>query len=99
MLEDYVKVYRVLHLVCKNEEEMIHRIRRRAIHANRADDANEDIIRHRYEVYHRESEPVLDYYPDEIKSEIDALGSPANVLRRVLDVVIPVQDEHFHQYS
>ena len=97
-IEDYVNVYRIIHLVCGDQEEMIHRIRRRAIRENRADDANENVIRHRFDVYRRESEPVLGFYPDEIKSEIDALGSPAAVLRRVLDVVIPVQEEHFHQY-
>ncbi len=96
-LEDHVKVLRVIHLVCRNEEEMIHRMRRRAIHSNRADDANEEIIRHRFEIYHRESEPVLEYYPPELISEIDALGSPAAVLSNVLDVVVPVQDEHFHE--
>ncbi|VAX39092.1 Adenylate kinase [hydrothermal vent metagenome] len=98
-LKEHVEVLRVIHLVCSDEEEMIHRIRRRAIHANRADDANEGIIRHRFDVYHRESKPVLDFYPPEMVFEIDALGSPAAVLSHVLDVVVPVQDEHFRQYA
>jgi len=98
-LEDHVEVLGVIYLVCSDEEEMIHRIRRRAIHANRADDANEKIIRHRFEVYHKESEPVLEYYPPELISEIDALGSPAAVLSKILDVVVPVQDKHFRQHA
>ena len=96
LLEGHVQVFGVLHLVCADEEAMIHRIRRRAIRENRVDDANEAVIRHRFEVYRRESEPVLAHYPKEIMSRIDAIGSPAEVLRRILDCVIPVQNEHFH---
>ena len=98
-LQDHVKVLGLIHLICRDEEEMIHRMRRRAIHSNRADDANEDIIRHRFDVYHRESEPVLEFYPPELVSEIDALGSPAAVLSNVLDVVVPIQDEHFREFA
>jgi adenylate kinase len=95
LLDGHVSVLRVVHLVCPDEEAMIHRIRRRAIRENRTDDANEKIIRHRFDVYRRESAPVLDYYPQEIVSQVDAIGSPAEVLRTILDCLIPVQNEHF----
>ena len=75
---------------------MIKRIQRRAIQYNRADDAKEDVIRHRFEVYRDVSAPVLDYYPDDIISEVEASGSPAEVLRRVLDAVIPAQNFCFN---
>lgn len=96
LLEDHVQVHSVLHLVCPDEEAMIHRIRRRAIRENRVDDANESVIRHRFRVYHEESKPILEYYPKDRVARIDAIGSPAEVLRRVLDFVIPAQNEHFH---
>ncbi|MFK7777680.1 MAG: nucleoside monophosphate kinase [Gimesia sp.] len=95
ILEEYIDVLKVLHLTCSDEEEMIHRIRRRAIRENRADDANESVIRRRFEVYREESAQVLSCYPKEIVSNIDALGSPAGVLLACLESLVPVQDAHF----
>ncbi len=99
MLEQDVQVLRVIFLLCSDEEKMIHRIKRRAIHENRADDANEEVIRRRFEVYRRESEPVLNYYPANLISQIEATGSPAQVLRDILNVLIPTQDEHFRLHQ
>ena len=92
---EHVNVIKLIHLVCQSEEQMMHRMRRRAIRENRADDANESVIRHRFEVYRQETYPVLDFYPQEMVSEIDAMGSPAEVLRKILEVLVPVQNEHF----
>ena len=95
LLEADVHVLRVVRMICSDEEQMIHRIKRRAIRENRVDDANEHIIRRRFAVYHEQSKPVLSYYPQEMIFEVDAMQSPAEVLRQVLDVLIPVQNEHF----
>lgn len=99
ILGDHIEVLHIVHLVCSDEEAMIHRMRRRAIRENRADDANEEVIRKRFRVYHEESAPVLQAYPTEIVSQVDAIGSPAMVLRQVLDSVIPVQDAHFRRWQ
>ena len=85
------------HLVCSDEEQMIRRMRRRAIRENRADDADEKVIRRRFQVYHEESAPVLDYYPASMIVKVDAIGSPAEVLLKVLECVVPVQNEHFQR--
>jgi adenylate kinase len=95
LLKEHIEVKHVVHLMCSDEESMIHRMRRRAIRENRADDADEKVIRRRFEVYRDESEPVLRCYPPEIVSRIDAIGSPAEVLLSVLKCVVPVQNLHF----
>jgi adenylate kinase len=99
LCEEHLHVVHVVHLVCLNEESMIHRMRRRAIRENRADDADEKVIRRRFEIYRQESEPVLQYYPKEIISTVDAIGSPAEVLLQVLQGVVPVQNRHFQNPS
>lgn len=96
LLEEYVDVLGVVHLVCSDETAMIHRMKRRAIRENRIDDANEQVIRHRFEVYRAETKPVLEHYPTEMIHEVDAMGSPAEVLWRILDCVIPMQNALFH---
>ena len=83
------------YLVCRDVDKMVARMRRRALKENRIDDADEKVIRRRFEVYERETRPVLECYPQSIIREVDAIGSPANVLQKVLEVVVPVQDAHF----
>lgn len=94
-LNEIIDVRAIIHLLCPDEEKMIDRMKRRAIRENRIDDANEQVIRHRFRVYETETTAVLDFYPAELITGINALGSPANVLRNLLDVLVPVQDELF----
>ena len=85
----------IVHLVCPDKEEMIKRLRRRALKENRADDAREDVIRRRWEIFEEETKPVLEYYHDKPIAEVDAVGSPAAILQSILEVLVPVQELHF----
>jgi len=95
LLSKHLDVLQIVHLMCPDKEKMMERLRRRAIKENRADDAKEEVIRQRWSVYEEETFPVLDYYPSSLVSEIDAMGSPAEVLEKVLHIVVPVQNAHF----
>lgn len=95
LVQDHLEIRLVINLHCADEEDMIHRIRRRAIRENRADDTNEEIIRRRFEVYRENSVPLLSFFDKEIIATVDANGSPAQVLQQVLTRVIPIQDSHF----
>lgn len=90
ILQDYAEVLRVIHLLCTDDDAMVARIKGRALAENRTDDADEDVIRRRFEVYRRETAPVLEFYRGELICEVDALRTPAEVLRSVLDCIIPV---------
>ena len=94
MLEKYVDVKTLLHFVCYDEDAMIDRIRRRAVLENRIDDASESVTRKRFEVYHKETAPVLDYYKDVVR-EIDCAKIQAEVLSQSLDYLVPVLKENF----
>ena len=95
-LAPYLDVLSVIHLVCPDLDAMVQRMKKRAIKENRLDDADERVIRRRFEVYERETSPVLDHYPSELVTEVSAMGSPAEVLEHVLEAVVPVQNTHFH---
>lgn len=99
LVKDYIDILQVVNFSCDDEEEMIKRMQRRAIRENRADDASESIIRHRFEIFRTVSKPVLDCYPEEIISTVESKGSPAEVLRNVLRFVIPIQNKHFQSES
>jgi adenylate kinase len=96
LVEKHINVLRIIHLVCPDKEEMIKRLRRRALKENRIDDAKEDVIRKRWDVYEQETYPVLDSYKPEIVKEVDATGSPARVLQHILEQVVPIQERHFN---
>ncbi len=95
LVEEHLDVLSLVHLVCPDTEAMVHRIRRRAIRDNRVDDASEDVIRRRFTVYEEETRPVLEYYPRKIVHEVDAIGSPAEVLLKVLTYLVPAQNATF----
>jgi adenylate kinase len=94
LMEQYIDVLRIVHLVCSDKEAMIMRLRRRALKENRLDDADEKVIRHRWEVYERETYPVLGHYDPSLIVEVDSIGSPSQVLHDVLEKLIPVQNQH-----
>jgi adenylate kinase len=50
LLDERVKVMKILYLVCDDIGQVIQRLRQRAVEQGRADDATESIIRHRLEV-------------------------------------------------
>jgi adenylate kinase len=95
MIREHLEIHRVIYLKCSDEEDMIHRIRRRAIRDNRTDDASESIIRRRFDIYREVTAPVLQQYDSAIIHEVDANGSPAEVLNAILHCLIPIQNELF----
>ena len=95
LVKDHLDIVRVVNLACTDVEDMIHRLRRRAIRENRADDANEEVIRQRFQVFAEKSAPLLKQFPEEIVHTIEATGSPAEVFKEVLSAVIPVQNQLF----
>lgn len=89
----------VLHLVCRDEERMIKRIRARAEREHRVDDAREEIVRHRFDVFREQSAPVLNCYPSDMIVDVPADGTPAEVMHELLSHLIPIQNEHLTQNS
>jgi adenylate kinase len=66
-----------------DREEIVRRLRKRALEQGRADDS-EEAIRHRQEVYQRETEPVVAMYRERgALLEIDGLGEIDEVTERI----------------
>lgn len=96
LLYRYIDVLAVINLVCSDTEALFERMKKRAIKSNRIDDAKEDVIRRRFEVYQAETKPVLDFYDSSLIRTVDALGSPAQVLHDVLEAIVPIQRQHYN---
>ncbi len=99
LMDQHIEVLCVIHMVCRDKEAMFHRLRKRALKENRLDDADEKVIRRRWDVYEKETKPVLDHYPASCIYEVDSIGSPAQVLHDVLEKVVPMQNAHFKSFG
>jgi len=66
-----------------DEDEIVRRLRQRAIDQGRVDDS-EDAIRHRQEVYQRETAPLLEMFRDrDLLVEVDGLGAVDDITARI----------------
>ena len=89
MMNDYIDPFMIVHLVCEDIDEMVRRMQKRATEQGRMDDADEKVIRKRFEVYREQTAPVLACYDDKLIFKTNALGTQAEVLLRILSEVVP----------
>ena len=80
-----LKVHRVFHLDCPDKSKVFERLKRRALKENRLDDINDEVIRHRQEIYELETKPVLEFYGEKLVTRVDSSQLPYQVLRDILD--------------
>jgi adenylate kinase len=95
LMHKHINVLKIVHLKCENKDDMIQRLAKRAMRENRPDDAKTDVIRRRWDVYERDTFPVLDYYPEDSVVDVPCIGSPSMILAKILEAVAPIQDRHF----
>jgi len=94
IMEEMISVEKVFHLSCPNRETLFTRLKKRALKDNRLDDANEQVIQRRLDIYESESKPVLDYYPKDCVTVVDAMQAPSKVLFDILASVNGVDGHH-----
>jgi adenylate kinase len=93
IMRELIDVEKVFHLACPNRETLFGRLKKRALKDNRLDDANEEVIQKRLDIYEMESKPVLTHYPKDCIIVIDAMQPPAKVLFDILASVNGVKHE------
>lgn len=80
MLKPVAEVKAILLLDCEDRELLVERLRKRALLEHRADDANEQTIRHRFEIYDEEIEHILAHFPPPVIAKIDVSVPPVHIL-------------------
>ena len=76
----------VIRLVA-DQDEIVRRLRKRALDQGRTDDS-EEAIRHRQDVYRRETEPlVAEYRSRDLLIEVDGLGEIDDVTQRIFSAL------------
>ena len=87
MMKEHIDILALLHLTCQNKQQMVERIQRRALIESRLDDANLEVIEHRFETYEEETRSVIDAVPSDLVHDVNADQSPIVVLKDILDSV------------
>lgn len=85
VLDPRIEMKQVIHLMCDDDEILINRIHQR--NKGRADDSDDAIIRHRFQVYREETIPLLHWYPPELVASVDAKGTPLEGLCQITNVL------------
>ena len=86
-MDAYIDVCGIIYLQCQDKETLVQRMKQRALHENRLDDANEQIIRRRLEEYEAQTAPTLSHYAPDLIKHIDATGTPLTVLAEIIDII------------
>ncbi|MEM8874685.1 MAG: nucleoside monophosphate kinase [Planctomycetota bacterium] len=92
LLTDTIDVRRIIYLRA-DKEKMVERLRRRALKENRVDDASDDVIRKRLDVYERDSKPLLDFYGRQLVSTVDATMNQIRVTQAIIDIIAPIKEQ------
>ncbi|MHC4975300.1 MAG: adenylate kinase family protein [Planctomycetota bacterium] len=93
LLKSYMDIVAIVHLRCSDPDVLVQRLKNRALKEGRADDAKEDVIERRLEVYREETEPVLSMYDSSLIHDVEATGTPQEVLANVLKVLEPFKQD------
>jgi adenylate kinase len=94
IMEEMIDVEKVFHLSCPSRDTLFYRLKKRALKDNRLDDANEQVIQRRLDIYETESKPVLGYYPKQCLTVVDATQPPSKVLFDILASMNGVDGQH-----
>ncbi|RBP62396.1 adenylate kinase [Brevibacterium sanguinis] len=86
LAEQDVEIEHVVELTA-DTDEVVARLLARAQKEGRSDD-NEDVIRHRLDVYAEQTQPLTDIYRDRgLLRQVDGLGEVSDITERILDVI------------
>src|SRR5437867_11915791 len=89
MMDEMINVKKLFLLASPYRDTLFYRLKKRALKENRLDDANEQVIQRRLDIYEKESKPVLSYYAQELVNVVDVTQPPAKLL---LDILQSVND-------
>jgi len=93
LLADTIDVLKIVYLVASDPNEMVQRLKGRALKENRPDDADEKVIRNRLNVYESQTQPVLDFYPADKVARINAVQPMLRVLGDIVQVLAPAVEQ------
>ncbi|MDZ4403267.1 nucleoside monophosphate kinase [Prosthecobacter sp.] len=93
LMDAMVDVEHVFHLSGVPRDEIALRLKKRALKDNRLDDASDAVVKRRLEVYEAESIELLNHYPPERITHVNATQPPHVVLNDIFKTVIEAEKQ------
>ncbi len=87
MLGAVASIKLILQLDCMDREILIKRLNRRAVREGRTDDANDEVIRRRFEIYEQQILATLKIFSPSLVEFIDVSAAPVNILAAISRVL------------
>lgn len=91
LMEERIRVHQIIHLSCPDRDELARRMRKRALKENRYDDANDTVIQQRIQTYEDETKPILEFYGEDLTTDINAVETPVKVLYDVIERLMQLE--------
>ena len=98
LLEKYIQIMHIIVLETQNIDELIKRMKRRALIERRADDFDDTVLQTRMRVYTEDTKKLLEHYPSNRISRFNADQRPLEVLRDVLAKLSPLLSHSEESY-
>ncbi len=95
LLAQHATVIKIFKLSVYNESLVVKRMKRRALIENRPDDASDDVIAHRLEVYRNETESCIKSYPGTLLTRIQADQPVFDVHMDIINALGKMRDIRF----
>lgn len=95
LLSRHATVIKIFKLSVYNEQLVIKRMKRRAQIENRPDDASDEVIAHRLEVYRNETESCIKLYPGTLLTRIQADQPVFDVHMDIINALGKMRDIRF----
>jgi adenylate kinase len=83
MVNDDLDVQVILALDCPDRDVLVQRLYRRALMEHRVDDAKEETILKRFEIYDERTEGVLKHYSEKLVHKVDVSQPPPRILAEI----------------
>lgn len=96
ILEKHIEVLQLFHLSCPDRDELITRIRKRALKEGRIDDGSEEVIQRRIRTYEESTRELVEHYGDR-RANINANQAPVKVTHDILSVILSHPEWQAHQ--
>ena len=94
LLDDTIDVVKVIHLVCPDMSKMVERAPPARLRENRFDDASDEVIRRRLEVYERDTHAGAELLSAGEVVRVEATMSQIRVLSQLVEFLVPLKEEH-----
>jgi adenylate kinase len=85
LLDQYAEIKHVIVLKIEDKSKLVARMKRRALIEGRHDDADESVLMTRFRVYEESTMALLQHYPEDKITYINADQKPLDVLKDILN--------------